>query len=633
MVYTPRILIVDDEPHICRSLQTLLEREGYAIHTGGSGSAARDLLATQAFDLLLLDMGLPDCDGLDIIGHVVSRGLELHIIVITGNASIDSAVTALRQGAYDYLKKPFAYDELLKRVSNALRQSQLAREKQHINARLAQTEERYQVLVQHSPDIIYTLDADGRFVFVNQTAERLLGYAPETLRGRRLDEIVHPGSHPVLGRLRAEHGAVELRLLPAQQHDAWKTFLVTHISLAAMEGPESGGACVYGTARDITYRKALEEQVAQTHKMEALGSLAGGIAHDFNNILMGIMGHTSLLRRQIPQHDERHHKLLSIEQHTRSGAGLARQLLSFASGRAPEVRPLAIGEVVRRTLDMFRRTRRELQVQIGCPDDTWGVQANEAQMEQVLMNFFVNAWQAMPAGGTLAVEIANQADAAPPDLSPGRYVEVTIRDTGCGMDETVRRRIFEPFFSTKGAGGTGLGLASAYRIVTGHGGTITVQSAPGAGTVFRLYLPACDLPAAAALAPVCDPLPGTETILLVDDEEEMVNLGTEILEELGYRTLRAAGGDEALRVFERHRADIDLVVVDLIMPGMSGTDLCARIRQLDPAARLLVASGYSRDSAAAAGLAGSCDGFIQKPFTITDLSQALRTIFDRAAAS
>jgi PAS domain S-box-containing protein len=639
--YIPRILIVDDEPHICDSLKLLLQRQGYDITTANSGKEAVQLLAELGFDLLLLDMVIPDMNGYQILDYVNGCQYDLLTIVITGNASIESAVTALRKGAYDYLKKPFEYEELLKRVGNALQHKKLAVEKKIINGKLVRSEERYQYLVQNSPDLIYILDADGRFTFANITVQRVLGFAPDYLQDKPFAAIVHEDDAPRAGCCitaqqgqRTETVHMQLKFRLNESSDRFKLFEIEHtpIELTPPDAPDKVFG-TYGVARDITYRKQLEDQLHHAKKMEAIGTLAGGIAHDFNNILMGIMGYTSLILAELDAAAPYYAKLQSIEQHVRSGANLTRQLLGFARGGKYDVRPVNINDVLEKTSQMFGRTKKEISIRSTYEPALWTVEVDTGQIEQVLLNLYVNAWHAMPEGGCLFVATENivvaESLAEQFSLPRGDYVRITVRDTGIGMDEETRQRVFEPFFTTKGSElGTGLGLASAYGIIKNHSGNISVASQKGQGTTFTIFLPATTKPVAQEETPAGVILPGTETVLLVDDEQTMIDVSIEILEALGYTAMAALSGREALLTYAGNNGSIDIVIADLIMPEMGGGELCQQIRALNPRAKILISSGYSIEGDAAKALRQHCNGFIQKPFAIRDLSHKLREILD-----
>ncbi|MFZ0241994.1 MAG: PAS domain S-box protein [Desulfobacterales bacterium] len=381
-------------------------------------------------------------------------------------------------------------------------------------------------------------------------------------------------------------------------------------------------------SRDVTETKALQEQLLQAQKMEAIGTLAGGIAHDFNNLLMGIQGRTSLMLADIAADHPHFENLKGVEDHVRSASHLTRQLLGFARGGRYEVAALDLGAVIREKNRMFGRMQKGIVIQEKLPPDLWLVTADRSQIEQVLLNLYINAWQAMPGSGTLCVQAANVVlDAraiAPYKLSAGRYVKISVIDTGIGMDAVTCGRIFEPFFTTKEMGrGTGLGLASAYGIIQKHGGFITVESAEGRGTTFDIHLPATDRPAAATERPVAAIQRGAGTILLVDDEKMILAVGSQMLQRLGYEVLAASGGREALQICKRHRDRIGLVILDYIMPDLGGKETCALLKAVNPALKVLLSSGYALDGKAGAIAKYGCDGFIQKPFDLNTLSQKI----------
>ncbi|MBW1681120.1 MAG: response regulator, partial [Deltaproteobacteria bacterium] len=380
----------------------------------------------------------------------------------------------------------------------------------------------------------------------------------------------------------------------------------------------------------------LEAQLQHAQKMEAVGTLAGGIAHDFNNLLMGIQGYTSLMLLKIDSKHPHYQKLRNIEKYVQSGAELTKQLLGFARGGKYDVKPTEINELLRLTSRMFGRTKKEIRIHEDYAPDLWAVEVDQGQIQQVLLNLLVNAWQAMPGGGDLYLKTRNvtlgATSASGFSVRPGAYVKISVQDTGIGMDENIRRRIFEPFFTTKEIGrGTGLGLASAYGIIQNHGGIIDVFSEEGTGSTFEIYLPATVKPVTAEESASQQILEGPETVLLVDDEEMVIEVGSEILKELGYEVLVARSGREALEIYARNANRIDMVVLDMIMPDMGGGQTYDRLKELDPNVKVLLSSGYSEDGEAGEILKRGCNGFIQKPFDIKSLSEKLRGILDAEA--
>lgn len=368
--------------------------------------------------------------------------------------------------------------------------------------------------------------------------------------------------------------------------------------------------------------------------MEAIGTLAGGIAHDFNNVLMAIQGHTSLVSLRTDRDHPNFGHMKGIEDMVQRGADLTRQLLGFARGGKYEVRATDLNELIEKCSEMFGRTKKEIKVDRKYRE-IWPVEVDQAQIEQVLLNLYVNAWQAMPNGGDLYVETSNvvldENYTRLFGVSPGNYVKISVTDTGIGMDKATQQRIFDPFFTTKEmVRGTGLGLSSAYGIIKNHGGIINVYSEKDEGTTFNIYLPASEKEIAVREERLADEiLKGTETVLLVDDEDMIVDVGEEMLKEMGYKVLVARGGKEAVEVYAKCKEEIDLVILDMIMPDMGGGEAYDRMKEKNPKVRVILSSGYSIDGQAAEILERGCDAFIQKPFNIKEMSGKIREILEK----
>ena len=401
---------------------------------------------------------------------------------------------------------------------------------------------------------------------------------------------------------------------------------------------EIGGLIMFTEV--ITRRKKTEEekkrvecQLHQAQKMESIGVLAGGIAHDFNNLLMVIQGRTSLILRETDPSDSRYTHLKYIEKHVESATALTSQLLGFARGGKYEVKPSLMNELVLKTSDMFGRTKKEIEIHLKLDDSLWSVEVDQPQMEQVLLNLLINAWQAMPDGGEIFIQTENleldQQYLDPYGLKPGKYIKISVTDTGIGMDERTMRRVFDPFFTTKELGrGTGLGLASVYGIMKNHHGLVNVYSEPEKGSTFNLYLPASDRKVEADAKQHNEELNNDIflNVLLVDDEPMILEVGREILESLGHRVVTAGNGEEAAEQLRKNRDDIDLVILDMIMPGMSGGEVFEQLKNIDVEVRILLSSGYSINGQAQVILDKGCVGFIQKPFSISQLQKKLREI-------
>ena len=647
---TPKILVVDDEIRICESLAYLLKSKEYEVTTATCGRDALALVDQNAFDMAVLDVHLTDIFGTELMEKIKARHPDTSIIVITGDANLDSALAALRCGAYDYLRKPFEFEEFLRTVENALNQKALKHEKDKINHKLYRSEEKYRYLVQNSPDIIYTLDAEGNFTFLSEALEHLLGFTVDGLIGKHYTTIVWEEDQDKAqwffderrSGARAASGIV-LRLKAVgdgQQNESVRRHLTVELkSMGIYEESTRDGARrhvgTHGVIRDISERQRLYAQLQNAERMESLGTLAGGIAHDFNNLLMGIQGRSSLISMDLEDPHPVLEHLHAIDDYILSATHLTKQLLGFARGGKYEVKPTDINELVLKSANMFGRTKKEIIIETQFHNANIVVEADRRQIEQVLLNLYVNAWQAMPDGGTLRLEtkhvVLGDNDCKPYQVEPGRYAHVSVTDTGVGMDEKTLQHIYDPFFTTKEKSrGTGLGLASAYGIVQNHAGIIHAESKTEYGTTFNLYLPISEklvVKEPSSEKPIYN---GSETILIVDDEDMIIEVGQALLKKMGYQVITAKSGEEALEVVHREGAGVDLVILDMIMPGMDGGRTFDGIRETCPDMPIMLASGYAINGQAQKIMNRGCNGFIQKPFSVSELSQKVRQILDAA---
>jgi PAS domain S-box-containing protein len=394
------------------------------------------------------------------------------------------------------------------------------------------------------------------------------------------------------------------------------------------------------SALDITERKRTEEQsrnlevqLLQAQKMESIGTLAGGIAHDFNNLLTGILGNASIILMQIDKSQPFHDRLKNIEEYVKRGSDLTKQLLGFARRGKYETKPTNLAELIRESSELFGRTKKEVIIHLSNQDNLWVVEVDRGQMEQVLLNLYLNAWQAMPRGGDIYISSENvtlgEFDVNPFDTIQSRFVKVTVTDTGIGMDEETMTRIFDPFFTTREKGrGTGLGLASTYGIIKNHGGFIRVDSEKGNGASFMIYLPASDKELEKPQKVETEVQRGRETILLIDDEEMILDVGSNFLIDLGYRVITANGGKQGIRCYEQNKNSIDMVILDMVMPSFGGKETFDALKRINPLLKVLLSSGYSLDGQAKEIMDGGCKGFIKKPFTYEELSKKMRAVLD-----
>ena len=378
-------------------------------------------------------------------------------------------------------------------------------------------------------------------------------------------------------------------------------------------------------------RKVLREKLQQSQRLEALGKLAGGVAHDFNNLLMGIQGRTSLMLLYLDESHPHHSHLTGIEEFVKSASVLTNRLLAFARGGKSELRSTDLNELIDKCIQVFGRTKKEITISTRYRPDLKPVEVDANQMEQVMFNLLVNASQAMPAGGSIYIEteivVLDQIEAQSYEIRAGEYIRIKIADTGKGIDKETLKKIFDPFFTTKNfSHGTGLGLSMVYGIIENHNGAIYVQSEPNSGAVFTIYLPVTNKNVSRKAAVNSDVQHGNETILLIDDEPLIIDVGRDILEALGYSVLTATSGRDAIDMYRRHADAIALVVLDMIMPEMGGSALFDRLKAINPGIKTLLCSGYSMDGQAIEIMERGCNGFVQKPFDIQQLSAKIREI-------
>ena len=505
---------------------------------------------------------------------------------------------------------------------------------------LRESEEKYRTILESIEEGYFETDLQGNLTFCNDPFCKILGYSRTQLIGMNSREYTTPETAQRIA-------GITDRLLKSGRPESMTAYDVIRkngdkaaleLSVSLLKDKNGRAAGIRGMLRDVTLRKEteaekriLEAQLQQAQKMESIGTLAGGIAHDFNNILMGIQGSATLMLLKIDPAHPNVEKIKNIERFVENGTELTRQLLGFARRGKYQVKSTDLNEVIEKSSSLFARTKKEIQVFTDLHASLWTVEVDRGQIEQVLLNLYVNAWQAMPEGGDLLLKTENvRLDDnydKPFKVEAGKYVKISVSDTGVGIDWETQKRIFEPFFTTKEMGrGTGLGLASVYGIIKGHGGYIDVYSEKERGTTFRIYLPASEKEAVQEKSNAIAMIKGSGTILLIDDEKMILDVGCQLLEELGYKVLSAQSGREAIEVFQKYPEKIDLVIMDMIMPGMGGGETFDRLREINPKVKVLLSSGYSVNGQAAKILHRGCDGFIQKPFNLNQLAEKIGVI-------
>jgi two-component system cell cycle sensor histidine kinase/response regulator CckA len=477
-------------------------------------------------------------------------------------------------------------------------------------------------IFENTPVAVAVVNREGLFIRINPQFQHEYGYAPEEIL-RQHYSIIYASKEEeerIIAELRRKGQVIGRRAYFRHQSGR---IIPTRISIRKLWGENSELMGSVAVGRNISEEVSLQRQLEQAQKLEAVATLSGGLAHNFNNQLAVILGLTNLMLARITPDHDLYRDLKEIEQQAKAGQDLTRELLTFTRAAAFELRPLDLNELVRATVEMFARTHRSLTLRQNLAPGLLPVVADPVQLRQVLLNFLINAWQAMPGRGEIviatgAVTLTAWTDPAW-NLKPGTCATLSVADQGTGMDAAVLSRIFEPFFTTKNPGqGTGLGLASAYRIIKSHGGAIQVNSIPGKGSIFTVYLPLSA--ARLQIFPAADPglISGQATILLVDDEPVLRQVCARLLAKLGYRVLEAPGGEEALELYRSEARSIDLVLLDVIMPGLSGLETLDRLRELNPEVRVLLCSGYGDR---AGGELPPEVGFLAKPYTLELLSQ------------
>lgn len=588
----------------------------------------------------LVRLGRPVYSQLSRLGISLSQEVikeNLNAIAVLPIKHQDRVIGCMNVASHDFEEVPLFVREALEAIAAQIGSSVV---RLRAEEALLESEKKFKSIFENANDCLIYLDKWGNILDVNEKAVQIYGGQKDELQGKHFSKI----------------GIFPLKKIPE---------LIKAFSVALFRDKFTIDVCIKNKlgqnvylecsttfikkkkttnliviARDVSERRIAEEEkrrlearLLQAQKMEAIGTLAGGIAHDFNNLLMGVQGRTSLMLSDIDSCHPHFEHLKEIEECVKNAAHLSNQLLGFARGGKYEVKPTDLNELIRSQNKMFGRTKKEIQIFGKYDSHLWPTEVDRGQIEQVLLNLYVNAWQAMPDGGKIYVHTENvrldKDDGPLHHLEPGRYVKVSVADTGVGMDEATRLRVFEPFFTTKELNrGTGLGLATVYGIIMNLGGFITVDSEPGEGATFNIFLPASEKDTVKEKRRFSELLQGSETVLFVDDEESIIDIGTRMLERLGYSVLSTGSGDEAVKIFREKGPLIDMVILDMIMPEMNGKKTFEELKKIDPEIKVLLSSGYSLDGQAREILDRGCSGFIQKPFNLKELSLKIRETLD-----
>jgi len=505
-----------------------------------------------------------------------------------------------------------------------------------INQALRESEEKYRNLVERANDGICIVQ-DEKLKYVNPGLAHILGYTMEELTGSPFVDYFVPEEAPK---------AVDYykRRMAGEDIIAIYETTLRHKNGSRIDIEINAGITTYMSRpadfvfiRDITQRKRLEDQFQQAQKMEAVGTLAGGIAHDFNNLLQAIQGYSDLLLLDKNKDEPGYRDLQEIRHAGQRASELTQQLLTFSQKVESKLRPVDLNHEVAQVEKLLKRIiPKMIKIELHLADTLSTINADPSQIEQVIMNLGVNARDAMPEGGELIIEtekttMDEEYCNTHLGATPGDYVLLTVSDTGHGMDKDILEHIFEPFYTTKKTGkGTGLGLAMVYGIIKGHQGYITCYSEPGEGTAFKIYLPTIEQEAESEeLKEEKMPVGGTETILLVDDEQSIRELGKDTLAKFGYKVIMAPDGESALELYREKKKKIDLIILDLIMPGMGGRKCLEKLLKINPQVKALIASGYSVNEPTKEALEAGARGFISKPYDLKQMLKAVRKALDK----
>ncbi len=550
----------------------------------------------------------------------------------------DEVIGIIATQSYD---NPNLFDQMdLDTLVSVSDQIALAIERKHYEQALISSEKKYRNILESIDDGYFEIDTDLCFSLVNRAICEILGEKAENLLGTPCSKFISPYIYSKIEQMvkdlvqNGESGKIiEIEFTPKKGE---KRFLEAAFSLRHNESNQVIG--IRGIGRDITQkkqaeknRKLLEDQLQQAQRLESLGTLAGGIAHDFNNLLMGIQGRIDLMRNDLAKDHPHSKQLENIENCVERAANLTSRLLGFARGGKYELQPTDVNRLIEESITIFGRAKKEITITTHFDQKGCIIDAASNQIEQVFLNLLVNSSQAMSGNGTISINtcriIINEQQAEFHTIVPGSYIRITLTDNGKGIAKEHLPKIFDPFFTTKSlGGGTGLGLSMVYGIIKNHLGAITVESQVNQGTCFTIYLPESshELPQEVKIIKKTEK--GSELILLVDDEEMITAVGKEMLVVLGYKVITASSGYDAVEIVKNHQDEIDLVIIDMIMPKMSGGELFDQLMQINPELKTVLSSGYSVEGDAQKILDRGCCGFIQKPFNLSKLSEKIREI-------
>lgn len=648
MLKVPHILILEDiaadaELAMLELRQAKIPFQAKRVETKG---AFLEALNEFYPDIILSNFNVPHFSALEALSLLKEMSIKTPFIFYSDLLSKEVVAECMKKGAADHIFKS-SFERLPPAVLNILEKTESRRTKEEAIAALRESEKKYRELIENANDVLYTLDLSGRFTSLNRTGERLTGYTRYEALQMNFADVIDPNDVEwVRQRLAKNIQGAELPNFELEiiAKDGRRVTLDISSRVIRQDGIVVG---IQGIGRDVTERKRVEQALIesekllqQSQKMEAIGTLTGGVAHDFNNLLTAILGNTQLALRKIKPEDPLHTRLTEIEKAGNRAAELTRKLLAFSRRQHLKRRTINLNDTIPEIMKLIERIIGEdVEISVSYAPNLYAVYADPTQIEQVIMNLSVNARDAMSQGGLLTIKTCNvDLDESYcrefPYVQPGKYVQISVSDSGSGMNKETLSHIFEPFFTTKAPGkGTGLGLSMAYGIVKQHDGHIHAYSELDNGTTFKIYLPASEESVETETETILSPsVGGSETILIAEDEESLRNLLKDILEGLGYRVLAAKDGEEAIEIFVENRERIDMLLFDVVMPRMNGVEAYERIRALNAGIPLILLTGYSAETVQSRFVKPERSAeeigatVIQKPYSVDVVGRKVREV-------
>jgi len=629
----PKVLIVDDDPGMCRSMKALLCNNGCALETSHAGKDAIGRMDKVFFDLVLLDLFIPDMNGFRILEHINRTSPDTLVIIITGNSSEKTAIEAIRKGAHDYIKKPFEPEKLIKTVGNCLDQRKLMRERSQIMEALRENEQKLEAIFRASP-VGISLVINRKIDWSNETLNRLLGYEKDDLLGQNA-RILYRSDDEYIRVGRKLYARSETALVETQLERKDKTRFDCMLCSCPLDAADLSKGYIVAV-NDISESKRLAAQLQRAQKMEIMGNLAGGVAHDLNNILSGLVSYPELLLMQMPEDDPLRKPLTTIQKSGEKAAAVVEDLLTLARRGVAVTEVVDLNEIIFQYLkspeyEKLTSFHPNVELFTHLEAEILNILVSPTHVSKAVMNLIVNATEAIPAGGRIVVKTENRYIDKPvsgyEEVVEGDYAVLTVSDTGVGILPEDIQRVFEPFYTKKkmGRSGTGLGMAVVWNTVKDHKGYIDVQSTEGKGCTFTLYFPATrkEKREGETTLSLENYKGNGESILIVDDVEEQRQIASGMLKELGYSVVSASSGEKAVEYLKTH--EVDLLVLDMIMdPGMDGLDTYKLILDRHPGQKAIIASGFSETERVKALQRLGGGPYIRKPFLLKKIAFAVK---------